>query len=1641
MRHFVRAISLPLALVLWVTLTLAQVPTGTPPFSSSTSSGGPEAIDLANLNVHLDIPVLNKAGRGTNFTYDLTYDTSTWYPVGISGNQTWTNVYNWGWRGVTEIATGYVSMQGSESTCTYTVGKVQYQGYQKWTFLNYIYHDPWGIPHPFSGTVIYYEAIDPGGICTLGTNQGISNSETTDGSGLILNVPASSSGGNGTVTLRKGVVISPPYGSGAGAAQFVDRNGNIISVNSSGQFFDTLSSSSAALTVAGSGTPNSPTTFTYPVGGGSGSAVYTMKYTQYTLRTNFGCSGITEVGTNGTTTVNLVSEIDLPDHAANSASKYTFTYEKTPGYSSDYTGRLISVTLPTGGTINYTYTGGSSGNITCADGSTPGLQRSTPDTGSGYWAYARTAETGAAYITKVTDPSAQANQTLIQFQGLYETQRDTYSGSAPSFSTFPIPETTLQTSNLLNETQTCYNSGTTSCTNTAITLPISQQTVTPKLSPGTGAWSSAKTAQHVYKYNGNGVLTEQDDYDYGSGAVGSLLAKTSMTYATLTNITEFRQQVTVADGGGHTASQTVYNYGDTVTGTSGTPQHQSPLGSRGNLLSVNSYTNSSSYLTRSSTYYDTGTVYQANGLNSGVTTYSYAGSSCGNAFPTQMTEAITSLTQSYTWNCAGGVQTSKTDENGQSTTVSWTDPYFWRPSTESDALNATTTAGYLTPMTGWNTTLQFSIGNNNTTYVNTGTGLDGLGRLIASNHLNGPSSWDMQTQSYDTNGRPSAVSLPCESTGPWSCPTTGQTTTTYDALNRPYQVTTGTVMGGDYQQTTYTYTNNDVLITTSGSGSDSSKARQLEYNSIGQLTSVCEVTSTLPGYGNCGQSTSAMGYLTKYAYTYTPVPQMTVTQNAQPNGSSQTRSYSYDFLGRLTSETNPESGLTTYTFDTVPSACYNYGNSQSGNMTSKKDANGNTSCFHYDVMNRLNDVGSTGSAKNYCKRLRYDATTNGLISAPTGASITYVAGRLVEAETDDCGAFPPTPITDEWFSYDKDGRTTNFWEYTQNSGSYYPVAASYWPHSMVNTLSGVPGLPTITYTPDYEGRVNTVSASSGQNLVITSGSNPGTSYNSASQITQINLGSGDSDTFSYDQNTGLMSGYQFNVNGQSESGTLTWNGTGTLGKLVITDPFNSSNAQTCTYSHDDLSRISQANCGSAWNQSFAYDAFGNIKATGSGLFQPTYSTTNSNRITQIGSTNVTYDSDGNVLNDTMHSFTWDVYSLPATMDGISITYDALGRMVERNNNGTITQVVYSPTGVKLAIMQGQTLDAGYVPMPGGTVAHYAGTSGTILYRHPNWRGDVPLVSSNTRTVFSDGAFSPFGYPYAGLAYDAFTGMNMDTSSGLYDFPAREYEYQGRWPSPDPSGLAAVDPSHPQSWNRYTYVMNNPLALTDPTGLDCEGVNTLNGTYEGSGSGFPCPADPSDPSDGGPDPSDGGPDNPGNTPIELATLCPFPPYCAEVGLTGPPPLPGSQLIAVTVTVTLTNPDLSTYSFEDVELQSCSGPTGTGNVQTNCGTQIGDDLKTIPSWYLNEANLETAVTPLPGFGSVPYTSSVLGWGYLMNYVYGLQNSPSMSFPNLNPGGCTATGQAAGQAIARFIASHPGMPIPLSLTSAIGPACSGL
>ena len=136
-------------------------------------------------------------------------------------------------------------------------------------------------------------------------------------------------------------------------------------------------------------------------------------------------------------------------------------------------------------------------------------------------------------------------------------------------------------------------------------------------------------------------------------------------------------------------------------------------------------------------------------------------------------------------------------------------------------------------------------------------------------------------------------------------------------------------------------------------------------------------------------------------------------------------------------------------------------------------------------------------------------------------------------------------------------------------------------------------------------------------------------------------------------------------------------------------------------------------------------------------------------------------------------------------------------------------------------MNGTTLSKAFVPLPGGGTAVY-GSSGISYYRHSDWLGSSRLASTPSRGLYSGTAYAPYGEQYAtaGTADPSFTGQNSDTVSSLYDFTFRKQSpSQGRWISPDPAGLAAVDLTNPQSFNRYTYALNNPLTFTDPSGLN------------------------------------------------------------------------------------------------------------------------------------------------------------------------------------------------------------------------------
>jgi hypothetical protein len=94
------------------------------------------------------------------------------------------------------------------------------------------------------------------------------------------------------------------------------------------------------------------------------------------------------------------------------------------------TGRIDTITLPTGGTIAYHYSGGTNG-INCADGAPATLTRIVNPGGT--WTYTRSGTT-PAFTTTITSPpdplTGQANQTVINFQQNYETQRSDYQGAA-----------------------------------------------------------------------------------------------------------------------------------------------------------------------------------------------------------------------------------------------------------------------------------------------------------------------------------------------------------------------------------------------------------------------------------------------------------------------------------------------------------------------------------------------------------------------------------------------------------------------------------------------------------------------------------------------------------------------------------------------------------------------------------------------------------------------------------------------------------------------------------------------------------------------------------------------------------------------------------------------------------------------------------------------------------------------------------------------------------------------------------------------------------------------------------------------------------------------------------------------------------
>jgi len=255
-----------------------------------------------------------------------------------------------------------------------------------------------------------------------------------------------------------------------------------------------------------------------------------------------------------------------------------------------------------------------------------------------------------------------------------------------------------------------------------------------------------------------------------------------------------------------------------------------------------------------------------------------------------------------------------------------------------------------------------------------------------------------------------------------------------------------------------------------------------------------------------------------------------------------------------------------------------------------------------------------------------------------------------------------------------------------------------------------------------------------------------------------------------------------------------------------------------------------------------------------------------NRVTGIDGNTIQYDAAGNVTQDLNNKYVYDQEGRLCAVQNIlagtatQYVYDAEGTRVAKGsiaswpaagnpcaaptaangfsasyawlksaNGGQDTQIQlglsnpnYSNTNVYLngSLLATYSFSTGYLDN-NGALETVLGLN--LSFAFNDWLGTKRLQINSAGQAVNTWASDPFGNyltPGAGGSSDAtdhhYTGKERDAESGLDYFGARyNSSAMGRFMSPDPLGGTLTDP---QSLNKYSYVVNNPLRYTDPTGM-------------------------------------------------------------------------------------------------------------------------------------------------------------------------------------------------------------------------------
>ncbi len=314
-------------------------------------------------------------------------------------------------------------------------------------------------------------------------------------------------------------------------------------------------------------------------------------------------------------------------------------------------------------------------------------------------------------------------------------------------------------------------------------------------------------------------------------------------------------------------------------------------------------------------------------------------------------------------------------------------------------------------------------------------------------------------------------------------------------------------------------------------------------------------------------------------------------------------------------------------------------------------------------------------------------------------------------------------------------------------------------------------------------------------------------------------------------------------NGQS--GTYTYDSSGNI-TAIGTD----------TYLYDTENRLTTSVTRGV-TETYTYDAFGNRKtATGATnclgqttCAQPVAVDAPTNRLQMINGNTVQYDAAGSIT---------DIAGTPST----HYVYDGTAMMTRATVGSDDRQFIYTAADERIAVKQGaswtwtvrdlsqkvlreftsaETGGANFAMTSrvwlkdyvwrDGLLLATATPNGTLNY-HLDHLGTPRLVTDINRIKVAEHAYYPFGAEINLTPHESpeeamrFTGHERDIVAGdghtLDDMHARFYSASvGRFLSVDPSLDLKKTIATPQMWNRYAYVLNNPLPYTDPTGKEAD----------------------------------------------------------------------------------------------------------------------------------------------------------------------------------------------------------------------------